>query len=526
MAGACAPIFLHGVVKQNNNNDVVKAGLNKWRTVTLNRVPKDANNEQTLAAAMQPLSVRVSGYSKLGADKALVEFALDNRTFDKELEAHDKGTKQGGAAPIVFDMCFGVKMLYQLYVSSKHKVVLPNPNFRPGSTAAPELTVGGVAMDRLVSWQLGTSGVQVQPYWRSPVSTVSDFSGVSHRFGVALSLMGTEDDMKVRALGITVLPEGPFSKVLQIVFTPPAQPISLLCNEDNTAFYSIQIGTSMVAFEPSVFSIQDMAFINKVRRTVSHAIAGTLESSSPGGASSGAARGGAGRGGGGRRQGDSSGGGRGPQGSLQSTQAMLSELMSLLMRPDLTQEEKDEQRAFEGGGVHGMKPGMPAPSRKPKLHWVRCRFEENSVDYLPQVYLDPSPAVEHSAGGGGAGAGAARKGAGGQAAPAEIPAGYVGISLLCSHDFNVASQMPAGMYMTSREECESGRHAWYEICCREFSPKPNQFKDQVCGRPYTHTHARTHADTHTHIHTIDTHTGIPSPVNRHTRATPYTFRHR
>jgi len=36
----------------------------------------------------------------------------------------------------------------------------------------------------------------------------------------------------------------------------------------------------MIAFEPSVFSIKDMAFINKVRRTVSHAIAGTLESSS------------------------------------------------------------------------------------------------------------------------------------------------------------------------------------------------------------------------------------------------------
>ena len=81
-------------------------------------------------------------------------------------------------------------------------------------------------------------------------------------------------------IGITILPVGPFSKVLQIVFTPPAQPITLLCNEDNTAFHSIRIGTSMVAFEPSVFSTKDMAFINKVRRTVSHAIAGTLESSS------------------------------------------------------------------------------------------------------------------------------------------------------------------------------------------------------------------------------------------------------
>ena len=42
----------------------------------------------------------------------------------------------------------------------------------------------------------------------------------------------------------------------------------------------------------------------------------------------------------------------------------------------------------------------------------------------------------------------------------QYPKQGVSLSLLCSHDFNVASQMPAGMYMTSREECESGRHAW------------------------------------------------------------------
>ena len=101
------------------------------------------------------------------------------------------------------------------------------------------------------------------PYWRSPVAAVSDMSGVAHRFGVALSLLGTEDDMRVRALGVTILPTGPFSKVLQMIFTPPAQPLSLLCNEDHSAFYSIQIGTSMIAFEPSVLTLTDMAFINK-----------------------------------------------------------------------------------------------------------------------------------------------------------------------------------------------------------------------------------------------------------------------
>jgi len=162
---------------------------------------------------------------------------------------------------------------------------------------------------------------------------------------------------------------------------------------------------------------------------------------------------------------------------MQKAQSMLAELMELLMRPDLTQEEKDAEESFKGGGVHGMKPGAPAPRVKEALHWVKCRFEDNSVDYLPQVFLDPDSG---STGAGGGGAGRAGGGGGrAQAAPVEIPAGYVGLSLLCSHDFNVASQMPVGMYMTSREECESGRHAWYEICCREFSAKSNQFKDQV-----------------------------------------------
>ena len=474
MAGACAPIFLHGAIKQSTSGEITKAGLTGWRTLTMTKLPKDANNEQTLGAALQAANIRIKKFNKAAADKALVEFALDERSFDAVLDAAEQGK---GVAPIVSDMCFGCKMLYQLYVSSKHKVALPNPNYRPGSALPPEVTIGSINIDRLVTWQLGTTGVQVLPYWRSPISTVSDFSGISsHRFGVALSLLGTENDMKVRALGITILPQGPFSKVLQIVFTPPAQPISLLCNQELSAFYSIQIGTSMVAFEPCVFSRQDMAFINKVRRTVSLAIAGTLGGSSEAG---GKARGGAA--GKHRRQEATSHSASREQASSgsKSVDDMLRELMALLMRRDLTQEEKDEERAFEGGGVHGMQPGRPAARGKEKLQWVKCRFEQGSMDYLPQVILgEAAPSGKAGAaeaqGGGDAGAGAAPA-----CKPAEIPPGYVGISLLCSHDFNVASQMPAGMYMTSREECESGRHAWYEICCRSFSAKPMEFKNQV-----------------------------------------------
>ena len=196
-----------------------------------------------------------------------------------------------------------------------------------------------------------------------------------------------------------------------------------------------------------------MAFINKVRRTVSQAIAGTLEADA---AASKQQKHKAGGGAGGRTAAGGRGGGAGGAGGVQCAQAMLGELMALLMRPELTPEEKAEEQAFKDGHVHGMKPGVPAPPKKEKLHWVKCRFEENSADYLPQVFLDATAADRAS---GKAGAAAGRK-----AEAVAVPAGYVGVSLLCSHDFNVASQMPAGMFMTSREECESGRHAWCVMC--------------------------------------------------------------
>jgi hypothetical protein len=97
-------------------------------------------------------------------------------------------------------------------------------------------------------------------------------------------------------------------------------------------------------------------------------------------------------------------------------------------------DELEEQRAFEGGGVHGMKPGMPAPAPKPKLQWVKCRFEENSMDYLPQVFLDTSSSSSSAEGARGAGGAAAGGGGGGvvtgPGSASVVPPGYVGISLL------------------------------------------------------------------------------------------------
>ena len=114
LAGACAPIFLHGAVKQSNNNEVTKAGLNKWRTCTLTRVPKEGNNAETLGAALGSIGLRVSGYHKAGGDKALVELAPDTRSHDAVLDALDKGVHTG-AAPVVADMCYDICIYVYMY---------------------------------------------------------------------------------------------------------------------------------------------------------------------------------------------------------------------------------------------------------------------------------------------------------------------------------------------------------------------------------------------------------------------------
>jgi hypothetical protein len=53
------------------------------------------------------------------------------------------------------------------------------------------------------------------------------------------------------------------------------------------------------------------------------------------------------------------------------------------------------------------------------------------------------------------------------------------MSLLCSNGFNVAAQLPAGLWMTSREECEGGARSWYDICTKEIPTHPGQFKERV-----------------------------------------------
>ena len=47
------------------------------------------------------------------------------------------------------------------YRSERRKLVLPNPNFRPGAGAPPEVTITGIAAERPVACSLGATGTQV-----------------------------------------------------------------------------------------------------------------------------------------------------------------------------------------------------------------------------------------------------------------------------------------------------------------------------------------------------------------------------
>lgn len=55
--------------------------------------------------------------------------------------------------------------------------------------------------------------------------------------------------------GVTVLPAGLFSKVLQLVFTPPDQPMRVCCNEDKTAFHAATVGASRPLPSASAVSV-------------------------------------------------------------------------------------------------------------------------------------------------------------------------------------------------------------------------------------------------------------------------------
>jgi hypothetical protein len=101
--------------------------------------------------------------------------------------------------------------------------------------------------------------------------------------------------------------------------------------------------------------------------------------------------------------------------------------------------------------------------------WLKATLGPHDVEYLPEIRIlgqqdgEGEGAAAHAHGGGGSGG----------------DDGAVKISLLCSNGFDVAAQLPAGLWMTSREECESGTHSWYDICVKEIPSHPVRFKESA-----------------------------------------------
>jgi len=160
IAGAFAPLFLQGKVNQNDSKELEKAGLNQSRTITLSKISKEAESEQTLLTALKSISIQHTAIHKTKA-KTLIEVA--------SVEEEDERS----APTLVKDISFSCKFLFQIYLSSKRTIVLPNPNYRPGSADSEEITIDGLGIDRQITWRLydasqdvTTKSSMVVPYQR------------------------------------------------------------------------------------------------------------------------------------------------------------------------------------------------------------------------------------------------------------------------------------------------------------------------------------------------------------------------
>jgi len=158
----------------------------------------------------------------------------------------------------------------------------------------------------------------------------------------------------------------PFNNVVQMIFTPPSQPLQLLCNTDCTNFFSLKIGVSEVHFKPLVLTRQDLVVVNRIRKTVSKTIAG---------------------GGGGA--------------STVNLQIMLAEILALLIRRDVCPDMSDVPTR---DGCTSLANGpaeteMNPPAHSNQVRWISCVTSPPSSDYLPQLHLDSSELVGDSSAG-------------------------------------------------------------------------------------------------------------------------------
>eukprot|EP00288_Rhodomonas_lens_P012598 CAMPEP_0177711432 /NCGR_PEP_ID=MMETSP0484_2-20121128/11858_1 /TAXON_ID=354590 /ORGANISM="Rhodomonas lens, Strain RHODO" /LENGTH=305 /DNA_ID=CAMNT_0019223165 /DNA_START=60 /DNA_END=974 /DNA_ORIENTATION=- len=214
------------------------------------------------------------------------------------------------------------------------------------------------------------SVVRAVPYWRAPIANLSDLSGTKRRSAVALSLLGTQVDELVRIVGVTLLPEGLFGKITQLVFCPRDLKLRVCANESISEFEAVMIGKTKIQLQPFLLSLQDFGTVNLVRRFVSDAVAGV-----------------------------------GSTKGVLSQRHVLSQLMQLLLRPIPSNTESKEEK--EGSEKKGRKTqngvlavddgdmnrtssvGLAVESGSDPVttRWIPCCLEE-SKDFLPQVRMD------------------------------------------------------------------------------------------------------------------------------------------
>jgi len=139
--------------------------------------------------------------------------------------------------------------------------------------------VGGLSAESVISWNLVKEReISVLPYWRSPVAMVCDFTNEAREHvAVALSLLGTENEKKVKALGVTMLPHTPFGKLLQLIFTPREKKMTMRASSDGSRIFSFILGETNIVLHPYFITRKELDVINRIRKCVSNAILGNAE---------------------------------------------------------------------------------------------------------------------------------------------------------------------------------------------------------------------------------------------------------
>ena len=158
----------------------------------------------------------------------------------------------------------------------------------------------------------------------------------------------------------------PFNNVVYMVFTPPSQPLQLLCNKHYTNFFSLKVGVSKFYFKPLVLTRQDLVVVNRIRKTISEAVAGGM--------------------------------GEGGSERAVNIQIMLAELIALLMRrdvcPDMPEVAAKDECTTLANGPAETESNLPA--NHDQLRWISCTVSFPSSDYLPQLRLISSDLVGDS----------------------------------------------------------------------------------------------------------------------------------